>query len=159
MTTLQIPSFERRLLQTVKEEMAAKPVRDWPQPSLQLGMDVLQRMRKECADMRLALEAELADGVETRSFAREYGPMLPVADGMVQSIRELIDQLSPAFDSASEMLLAEFRLLEQEENKYRDLLAEALGRASEPPRPVDAERVRAAEEAYARGETKPFRRR
>ena len=38
----------------------------------------------------------------------------------------------------------------------RDLLAQAVARASEPPRPVDWERVRAAEEAHARGESKPF---
>jgi hypothetical protein len=34
-----------------------------------------------------------------------------------------------------------------------------LGRASEPLRPIDWERVHAAEVAHARGETKPFSRR
>jgi hypothetical protein len=155
MTTLLMPSLERRLLRTVREEVAAGPS---PQ-SLQLCVKILREMRESAAEMRQALEDELAEGVEARSFARTYGSVLPAADGHLASLRELIEELSPAEDTAAASFVAELRLLEQENAAYRALLAAALSRASEAPRPVDWERVRAAEEAKARGETKPFSRR
>jgi hypothetical protein len=36
MMTLALPSFERRLLQSVIDEAAAEPVHEWPPQSLQL---------------------------------------------------------------------------------------------------------------------------
>jgi hypothetical protein len=159
MTTLMRPSFERRLLQTVREEAAAEPVRTWPQQSLQLCLNFLRGIRASAADMRQELEQELADGVEARSFARTYGKYLPLADEHVVIVQELIETLSPAEDPAAQSLVEELRLLETENQAFRSLLAESLARASEPPRPVDWGRVRAAEEAHARGETRPFSRR
>ncbi len=159
MTTLICPSFERRLLQTVKEEAAAEPVRAWPRQSLQLCLSFLRGIRESAADMRQEFEQELAEGVEARSFARTYSQFLPVADEHVVSVRELIEALSPAEDPAAQSLVEELRLLETENQAFRSLLAESLAQASEPPRPVDWGRVRAAEEAHARGETKPFSRR
>jgi hypothetical protein len=159
MTTLMMPSLERRLLQTVREEVTAEPVREWPPRSLQLCLNLLRDLRASATEMRQALENELAAGVEARSFARTYGPVLPAADGHLASLRELIGELSPAEDTAAASFVAELRLLEREHAAYRDLLAAALSRAAEAPRPVDWERVRAAEEAKARGETKPYSRR
>ena len=156
MPTLLIPSFERRLLQTVTEEVAAGPVREWPEQSLRLCLDLLRKMRENAANLRRGLEDVLAEGVEARSFTRDYGPVLPAAEDHLARVRELAGRLSPAKDGASESLAAELRLLGQEVQAFRDLLAGALSRASEPPRPVDWGRVRAAEEAHARGETKPF---
>ncbi len=159
MTTLLIPSFEQPVLQTLSEGVAAKPLSEWPQHSLQLGLAVLRSIRKSATDMRLALEEELAEGVEGRSFARTYGPYLPAADEHVLIVRELAKALSPAEDTASKSVASELRLLEEENQLFRDLLAEALSRASEPVRSADPARVRAAEEAHACGETKPFARR
>jgi hypothetical protein len=159
MTALVIPPFERRLLETVRERVAAEPVRQWPPRSLELCLDVLRRIRAGAADTRQTLEEVLAEGVEARSFARDYGPFLAPAEDQLAFVRELVESLSLMEDAASQSLLAEVRLLEQEGKAFRDLLAEALARASEPPRPINWERVRAAEEAHARGETKPFSRR
>jgi hypothetical protein len=155
MTALMNPSLERRLLQRVREAAAAGP----SPPLLQLGLNILRDLRESAAEIRQALEDELAGGVEARSFARTYGPVLPAADGHLASLRELIEELSSAEDTAAASFVAELRLLEREHAAYRDLLSAALSRASEAPRPVDWERVRAAEEAKARGETKPYSRR
>jgi hypothetical protein len=159
MTTLTIGSLERRLLQTLGEEVAVEPVHQWPQQSVELCLDLLRRMHANTARVRQGLEELLANGVEARSFARDTGPLLAIVDEQIASVRALVERLSPARDAASETLEVELRRLQQETQALRDLLAEALSRASEPPRPVDAERVRAAEEAHARGETKPFSRR
>jgi hypothetical protein len=55
--------------------------------------------------------------------------------------------------------LAEARALDRDYRFIRDFIVEALRMASLPPGPVDWERVKEAEEAYARGETKEFTRR
>ncbi|HMC64106.1 MAG TPA: hypothetical protein VKI65_04140 [Gemmataceae bacterium] len=159
MTTLLIPSCERRFLQTVEEEIAAAPVRQWSQQTLRFCFRLLRDMREGSASTREMLEATLAGGVEARSFSRNYGPLLPAIDDRIGGVRELVRRLSPAEDPGSEGLLAELHLLEQEMQDARDLLVEALSRASEAPAPVDWNRVRVSEEAYARGETKLFSRR
>jgi hypothetical protein len=109
--------------------------------------------------MRERLEGVLAEGVEARSFARGFSPFLPAADEQLGKVQALLEQIAQAEDAASTSLAEELRLLDQATRAYRDLLAEALSRATAPPRAVDWDRVRAAEEAYARGETKPFSRR
>jgi hypothetical protein len=158
MTTLTKPSLERRLLGTVRDQVAAEPVRQWSEQSLRLCLDFLRKLRENASEMHQALEKDLADGVEARSFARDGGPILIDLDERIALVRELVEALSPAQGAAIESLVAELRWLQRENKATRDLLAEALSRASEPPRPVDWERVRAAEEAHARGETKPFQR-
>lgn len=156
MTTLMIPSFERTLLQTVREEVAAEPVHEWSPRSLQLCLDLLRRLRQAAAEIHQDLKNEVSEGVEARSFARTYSPVLTAADHHLSSLRNLIEELAPSEGAAAESLVAELRLLEQEHAAFRDLLAEVLARATAGPRPINWDRVRAAEEAQARGETKPF---
>jgi len=156
MTTLMIPSFERRLLETIGEEMAAEPVPEWPPPSLQLCLDILQGIRANAANMRSILKGTLAEGVEVRAFVRDYRPFLPLTDDHLAQVQKLIERLSPVEDTASASLATALHSLEQEYQAFRDHLAETLSRASAALRPVDWERIRAAEEAHARGETKPF---
>jgi hypothetical protein len=156
MTSLISPSFNGRLLQTVREQAAAEPVRTWPVRSLQTALKILRDVRESAVDARHELADELSAGVEARSFAGAYQEYLPVLEEQVGIVRQLIELASPAEDPSSQSLVAELRLLETENQAFRDLLADALARASAPVRPVDWERVRAAEEAHGRGETKPF---
>jgi hypothetical protein len=156
MTTLTIPSLERRLLETVRDEVAAEPVREWRPGSVQLCLGMLRHMRKNVNEMREELEKVLAEGVEAQSFARNSTSFLAAVDEHINGIRKLVELLTPAKDTASESIAAESRLLEQNVRAFRDLLTKALSQASEAPRSIDWARVRAAEEALARGETKPF---
>lgn len=159
MSTLAIPSFERQLLQTVMEKLAAEPRHERPEQSLQPLQVIVQRMRENTANTRGMLEVLLAEGIEARSFARNYGPFLPGLEELIASIRETIRKAhSLQEDAEVPSLTAELHLLERETQSLRDLLAEALSRASEAPGPVDWGRVSAAGEAFARGETKPFSR-
>jgi hypothetical protein len=159
MTTLTIPSLERRLLHTVGEEVAAEPVGRWPEQRLGLCLAVLREVREYTARGHRALEKLLGEGVEARSFARDAGPALAITEDNLAKVRGLLGLLSPGDEAAAAGLAAELRLLEQELGAFHDLLAEAVSRSSEAPRPVDWAHVRAAEEAHARGETKPFSRR
>lgn len=156
MTALVLPTFERRLLQAVGEQMASEPVRNWPEPSQQLCLRLVEALRANTARKNQTLERLLTEGVEARSFARENGPLLPATDEQLTQVRGIIERLAPGEDPGAETVAAELHVLERELQAFRDLLAEALSRASETPRPVDPARVRAAEEAYAHGDTKRF---
>jgi len=122
-------------------------------------LNIVREIRESAAEARQALEERLSEGIEAHSFARSYSEHLLAAEEYVKLNQTLIELLSEANDPRAESLLAEFRLLEQEERASRDLLAEALSLATQPSRPVDWERIHRAEEAYTSGETKPFYRR
>jgi hypothetical protein len=142
MTTLTTPSLERRLLQTVKEEVEAKSLRDWPQESIELSLVLLRQIRETTTGMLRTLEEILAEGVEARSFVRDGAPILKAAEDRAASIREFIEKLSAAEDAASAQLLAALRSLEQEERAFRDLLSGALTRVSTPPPGMDWDRLK-----------------
>src|SRR5262249_38744392 len=110
-TTLTSPSFERLLLRTVSEGVAAEPVGTWPPQTLQLCLDIVQKLRANSTDARQQLEEVLAEGVEARSFVRECGPLLAVTDERLAPIREAVARVSLIEDTASETLLAQLRLL------------------------------------------------
>jgi hypothetical protein len=137
MTTLTIPSLERRLLETVRDEVAAEPVRGWLPGSVQLCLDMLRHMRKNVNEMQEELEKVLAEGVEGQSFARNSTSFLAATDEHINGIRKLVELLTPAKDTASESIAAESRLLEQSVQAFRDLLTKALSQASEAPRSID----------------------
>ncbi len=152
MTTLTVPSLEQRLLRTVKEEAEAKSVREWPQESVELCLNLLQQIRTRIADMHQTLEEILVEGVEARSFAREGAPILAAAEDRAASIRELIDRIASLEDTSFARLLKVLRSLEKEEQAFRDDLAEALNRVSESPPSMDWEQLkREADADFAAG--------
>src|SRR5262249_12827699 len=141
MTMLTIPSLKRELLRAISESVAAEAVPEWPEQSVQLCLTLLGKLRDNTAGRREQLQAILAEGVEPRSFARNNAPLLPTLDEQIAQAHGLVERLAPAEDSASGSLAVELRLLEQESRAFRDILAEALSRVSEAPRPVDWGRV------------------
>lgn len=159
MTTLTLPSLQQRLLRSVKDEITARSVREWPQEAIEYCLTLLQNTRQAIAGMRRSLEEILAKGVEASLIARDGARLLTAAKDLTAEAQELAQLLSSAKDAASGKILAELRLLEEEEKAYGDLLAEAVSLAERPSHPVDRERIRFSEEACARGEVKPFFRR
>ena len=156
MTTLTLPTFEGRLLQSVSAELKARPVSNWPGPSFQLCLDLIGSLCENGARLRQDLEQILAQGVETGLWKEHCGALVSGASEQVTKVRETIGLLGSADDPDSARLRAGLQLLEQETVAYFDLLTASLARASEPPRPIHWDRVRASEAAYSRGETKLF---
>jgi hypothetical protein len=158
MKTLKIPSLDRRLLRTVGEEVEAEPVGEWPARSVQLALKLLREVRENVAvDLLQALEQVLSEGIEARSFVRVYSRFLPDADNDLTQIQELIDRVCSVGGAAGESLTAELRSLEEVYRTYRDRLAEALARASEPPRPIDWDRLKRESDAdFAAGRFTAF---
>jgi hypothetical protein len=142
MTTLTVSSLERRWLQSARDEAAAKPVREWTERDIQLCLDLFRKMRESAANARRSIEEKVAKGVEARSFVRDYGPCLSPAEEHHALSLELVETLLQAEDEASGRLVAELRLLEQENRALRDLLAEVLSRAKAPPPALDWERLK-----------------
>ena len=141
MPTLMIPSFERRLLQTVSEAVTAEPVGAWPEQSLQLCLDLLRKIRENNAALRRTLEGMLSGGVEARSLARDYNPLLADIADQIVNLREIAERVAPAEDAASARFKAELHPLVVEMEAYRDLLADAVARASVPLPPFDESRL------------------
>ena len=157
MTMLTVPSLERRLLQTLKEEVEAKAVRDWPPESVELCLVLLREIHARTAGMLRSLEEMLAEGVEARSFARAAAPILTTAEDNAASIREFIDKLSSLEDAASARLLAALQAVEESEKTFCNLLAEALARVSTPPPSMDWDRLkREADADFAAGRLVTF---
>ncbi|MGH7168870.1 MAG: hypothetical protein ACRELF_17765 [Gemmataceae bacterium] len=142
MTTLTVPSLEGRLLQTVKEEVDAQAVREWPRESVELCLVLLRRFRDRFAGLRGALDELLASGVEAGSFARDGTRLLAAADDFATSIHELIEKLSASEDAASARLVAELHALAGEAKAYRERFAEALARVATPPPGLDWDRLK-----------------
>jgi hypothetical protein len=142
MTTLTVSSLGLRFLQSARDEVAAKPVHEWSEEEIQLCLSLFRKIRESAADAREEVEEKLDRGVEARSFVHEYARFLPSAEEHQALIRELVQTLSQAEDAASERLAAELRLLEQEDRALRDLLTDALSRASGPLPAIDWDRLK-----------------
>jgi hypothetical protein len=72
MTTLELPSLERRFLQSVREEAESHPIAEWPSGSLELCHSLFQKMRADAAKIRGGIENLLAEGVDARAFAANF---------------------------------------------------------------------------------------
>jgi hypothetical protein len=157
-TTVTTPSFEGILLEAV-EELARKPAHARDQRAMETCLDLLQHLGKFIAGLRQVAEKGLANGTDAGMFTRLFGPVVAVSDRLTSAARGLRALLAPMPDAKAEGFATELCLVEREAEAFRDLITEALRVASEPSRPVDWQRVGAAQEAHARGETKPFLRR
>jgi hypothetical protein len=160
MTTLTAPSFKRRLdfVQSELAELATDPVSEFPPEVVQWCLEILPTLSATLGESHKKVREQLAKGVEARLLIRAISPLLPGCNETVDAIQKCLQWLSQREDEASARIAAQLRLLDQQARTHRDLVAHALSKASEPPRAPDLDRIRAAEEAYARGETKVFSR-
>lgn len=159
MTTLTNPkpSFNRRVLQAMREQVASEPIRSWEQRDLQLCLDFLRKLRENAADIHQAMEEDLTGGVEARSFVEGGGPFLDELNERIALVKEFDEALSSVKDPAIEKLVAELRLIDQENKASRELLKEALSRASEPPPPIDWDQLKRESDAdFAAGRFTAF---
>jgi hypothetical protein len=143
--------------------MQDKPINQWTRPEIERYFEDVGNGHRSAVNLRRALERTLSGGVETRALARDFPKFLAVVERQLTVIGDMIERLPPMITAAPESLASglrsaesELRSVKDELQACHDLLHEALALASQPPRPFDPERARAAQEAYERGETKPF---
>jgi hypothetical protein len=131
----------------VGEAVSNTPAADDIDETVRLGVGIVRELRESVARTRRDFEDELAEGVEARSFSRSCSPLLPVTEECIRELGRLLEALAGTEGTAGESFVAELRLLEKEYITFRELLAEALARASEAPRPVDWDRLKQESDA------------
>ena len=121
---------------------------------IQVMLKHLRKVRQCCIKQREELERLLSDGVEAGDFLRATDGWVAVIHGQLAEIGKIRERLSgeAMFDSVDKG----WELIEEEIRASGGLLEAATAAVSKQPRPVDWKRVRAAEEAHSRNETKPF---
>ncbi|SRR6266542_1559754 len=153
MTTLITPTLHRQLLRTVGEAVA----KDHLGEPVRLGVGVVREIRESCARGHQEFEDSLAKGMEAKSFVDSFGPALSLADEYLLQLRRLLEELAGAEETPAREFIAELRRHEEEESAFRARLAEALALASQPPRKLDWDRLKAeSDNEFAAGRFTTF---
>ncbi|MHB1423556.1 MAG: hypothetical protein ACYC3I_10250 [Gemmataceae bacterium] len=107
---------------------------------------------------RRSIENTLGQGVDAKAFAARYERAISTLDTVKGAVSRVLAKLKGSrLPARGEELISRYEDLDTDLASLRQFLLEALEKAKKPLRPIDWQRVRDVEEAYARGETKPFR--
>jgi hypothetical protein len=111
-----------------------------------------------CREIRLRMESfektrrqELAHGVDVATFKAKVGLILP----QVEKLAAEMEHAQGVAPEGSEVA-AEFALLAQAVARIRDLFRNIVAILNAPRPPIDWKRVKDAQAAYSKGDTKPF---
>ncbi|HWG47076.1 MAG TPA: hypothetical protein VN688_30205 [Gemmataceae bacterium] len=108
-------------------------------------------------DARRGIENGLRQGVEARSFATTYERAVAELDRVRGAVARVLEKARTShLPTLGEEFISSYEDLTADLDRLRQFLAEAVIKAKAPPRPIDWDRVREADAAYARGETMPF---
>jgi hypothetical protein len=151
MTTLSTPTLQSRLLRTVGEAVATNP--EDVGETIRLGVGIVRELRESVARMR----QEIEEGDEARLITESYGALMAAADENLIQLGNLIRLLPDGQGTPAQPFIAELRLLKGETDVFRNRLAEALSLASQPPKPLDWDRLKAESDAdFAAGRFTSF---
>jgi hypothetical protein len=107
---------------------------------------------------RESIESALCQGGEAKAFAARYERTVSTLDTIKGAVSRVLARLKGSrLPALGEELISRYEDLNTDLARLRQFLQEALEKAKKPSRSLDWQRVREVEEAYARGETKPFR--
>lgn len=121
-------------------------------------LDVCTFIQSLFGKARSSIENTLSQGVDANAFAARYEREVSTLDTVTGAVSRVLAKLKRSRLSArGEVLIAQYEDLNTDLASLRQLLKEALEKARKPLRSIDWQRVRKVEEAYNRGETKPFR--
>lgn len=107
---------------------------------------------------RASIENALRQGVDAKAFVARYERAVSTLDTVKGAINRVLARLKGSrLPARGKELISRYEDLDTDLASLRQFLLEALEKAKKPLRPIDWQRVREVEEAYVRGETKPFR--
>jgi hypothetical protein len=107
---------------------------------------------------RASIESALCQGVDAKAFAAKYERAVITLDTVKDAVSRVRAKVKRSrLPALGEQLIYRFGDLDSDLANLRQFLLEAVAMAKKPSRPIDWQHVREVEEAYARGETKPFR--
>jgi hypothetical protein len=159
MTTAVYPVFASGLIDTIANAMGAEPVEEWPADALEQGAAFCRQARGLVKGIREELEQVLRKGKEAKALVAEIEPAAQALGKALASLSSRLDENGgrPSNPKA-ESFLSECEALVREAADFQSTLTEVLARAAAPLPPIDWNRVKEAEEAFVRGETRPFQR-
>lgn len=132
------------------EELSAKDVH-----TALLVCDFIQTLFRTA---RASIESALRQGVDARAFAATYERSVVRLETTKDAVSRVLAKVrGTRLPVLGGELISRYEDLDADLASLRQFLLEAIAEAKKPSCPVDWQRVREAEEAYARGETKTFR--
>jgi hypothetical protein len=150
-----IPDLAAGLAETLSDNV--EKVEELSTKDVQAALLVCTFMQTLLKMARGSIESSLRQGVDARAFASTYERSIAGLDSASKAVGRLLQRGHPRhWPILGEELLSGYEDLAADLAKLRQFLVEAVAKAKAPPRPLDWERVRQAEAAYGRGETKPF---
>lgn len=107
---------------------------------------------------RAHVESDLRRGMNARDFVAQHAASVSGLDIVKTRVDQILEREKKSYSpSLGAELISRYENMAADLANFRKFLVEALARAKKPLRPIDWQRVREVEEAYARGATKPFR--
>ncbi len=107
---------------------------------------------------RASIESDLRQGVDAKAFAARCERAISTLDIVKGAVSRVLARLKGShLPARGDELISRYQDLDTDLASLRQFLLDALEKAKKPLRPIDWQRVREVEEAFARGETKPFR--
>jgi hypothetical protein len=154
------PEMAMEFAETVTQAVEAGAEQELSAEDLRQVATACRETRDKFASLQEMLRNELTHGVDVATFVRQYEARLTRLDKLSlrhSAVLAEADRLK-AVPSETQELIAEFEALGKAVCRFRDLLKEALSKMRTPRRPIDWQRVQAAQEAFRKGETRPFER-
>jgi hypothetical protein len=128
-----------------------------PEDALQIAV-ACRELRQKMESFEEQLRRVLVQGVEVATFKARFGPLLSRWEKLASRHAAWLKKMGHVQGTAPAVAEAftEFELLARTVGRVLDLLRNALDIADAPHSPIDWERVRAAQAAYLKGQTKPL---
>jgi hypothetical protein len=160
MSTAVYPILANGLIDTITSAMQAEPVDEWSPEAVEEAVSLCRQARRAVQSIRDDREQALQAGQEAKGFVAQNEPLAQILSGKLAVFSRLVEEFSDrVLTPRMKEFVSESQALAHEATDLHSFLEEALAKAKAPPRPIDWNRVQAAEAASARGETKPFQRR
>jgi hypothetical protein len=150
------PGLPFGVVEAVAREMGAAPPGVLTEEDARYGLGLCRSAREQTRKIQDSLRRILGGGVEGKRFVDSVGPAFRAWAARVQEGRAEVKRLdlSRISDTLAAELLAEFEAFFDDAEEVCRIVQETLDLATAPATPLDMDRVRAAEEAFARGETR-----
>jgi hypothetical protein len=157
-TAMVFPDLVTGIAEKVAITIEAGKVEELSADEVKAAILACDFLRNLFSMARRSIEDGLRGGVDAKAFAIRYERGVADLDRVLAVVaRVLTKARTSRLPALAEAFVSNYQALGDEMADLRQFLAECVAKAKAPVRPVDFKRVQEAEEAYVRGETRPFR--
>ncbi len=158
-TATMVPDLLVGLAATMANAFETRSVVELPPDDLSAGLSLCVSLQDLVKKARRSIEEGLSQGVDARAFAAKYERAVTGLETVLTTTERIITRARTSpLPPPAEQFVSGYRALLDDMISLHQFLAEAVAKAKLPVRPIDWNRVKEAEDAYARGETKLFQR-